>query len=357
MNYQQRRTRLLDTLPSLTVDALLVTRLTNIRYLSGFTGTTAFLLLSEEPVIAVDFRYREQVQREVAGIEVLEVASARELWPAVRRLLGERRYPRLGIEATTLTTSTYLELVSDNGSEIVPTQSVVERLRYQKDADEIAAIRKAIAITDQAMSGILDLIKPGMTEHAVAGEIERLQRAKGGERSASEMIVASGPRSAMPHGIATDRVIGQDEPVMFDLGTVFDGYLADLTRTIHIGPAPEEFRRIYQVVLDAQARAEEGIKPGMRAAAADKLARDHIVASGYGDHFGQSLGHSIGLDNHETPALSPFDDTVLEPGMVVTVEPGIYLPGRAGVRTEDVVVVREDGCEILTEAPKALIEL
>lgn len=357
MNYQRRRGRLLDSLPSLTVDALLVTRLTNIRYLTGFTGTTAFLLLGEEPIIAVDFRYRDQVKREVAGIEVLEVASARELWPAVLRLLDERGHPRLGIEASTLTTANYLELLSSNGREIVPTQSVVERLRYQKDAEEIDAIRRAIAITDEAMNGVLELIRPGMTEHEVAGEIERLQRTMGGERSASEIIVASGPRSAMPHGIASERIIGQDEPVMFDLGTVVDGYLADLTRTIHIGPASKEFRRIYQVVLDAQARAEEGIKPGMRASDADALARDHIVASGYGNYFGHSLGHSIGLDNHETPALSPFDDTTLEPGMVVTVEPGIYLPGREGVRTEDVVVITEDGCEVLTGAAKALVEL
>ena len=357
MKHEQRRARLLDALPTLEVDALLVTRLTNIRYLTGFTGTTAFLIIGEEPTILIDFRYREQVAREVAGIAVVEVAIARELWPAVLRLLVERRYARLGVEAQTMATATYLELTAANDRQIVPTQNVVERFRYQKDPEEIDAIRRAIEITDQAFQDVLGVISPGMTEHHVAGEIERLQRSKGGERSASEIIVASGPRSAMPHGIASERLIGENEPVMFDLGTVIDGYLADLTRTIHIGPAADEFRRIYQVVLDAQAKAEEGIRPGMRGSEADALARDHIVSSGYGDYFGHSLGHSIGLDNHETPALSPFDDTILEPGMVVTVEPGIYLPDVAGVRTEDVVVVTEDGCEILTGAAKTLVEL
>jgi Xaa-Pro aminopeptidase len=253
MNYQRRRARLLDSFPALTVDALLVTRLTNIRYLTGFTGTTAFLLVAEEPTIVVDFRYREQVSTEVNDVPVVEVASARELWPAVLRLINERGFPRLGIEARTLPTAPYLDLVSANGRTVVPTENAVERLRYRKDEEELDAIRRAIEITDQAFDGVLALIKPGMSEHEVAGEIERLQRAKGGERSASEIIVASGPRSAMPHGIASERLIGRDEPVMFDLGTVVDGYLADLTRTIHIGGASDEFRRIYRIVLDAQA--------------------------------------------------------------------------------------------------------
>jgi Xaa-Pro aminopeptidase len=305
----------------------------------------------------VDFRYRDQVEREVKGIRINQVTSSREVWPATLEVLGEVGGGRIGLEATTLPLSQYLDVQQRNGRELVPTRDVVERLRYRKEPEEIDAIRRAVELTDEAMHDLLGVIEPGMTEHRVAGEIERLQRAKGGERSASEMIVASGPRSALPHGIASDRMIEPGGPVMFDLGTVVDGYLADLTRTIHLGPASDRFREIYAIVGEAQLRAEDGIRPGMTGREADALARDHIAAAGYGERFGHALGHSIGLDNHETPALSPYDTTVLEPGMVVTVEPGIYLPGVAGVRTEDVVVIGEDGCEILTKSPKELIEL
>jgi Xaa-Pro aminopeptidase len=357
MNYPARRQRLGQEMEVLGVDALLVIRMTNIRYLTGFSGTTAFLVMGDEPAIVVDFRYAAQVEREVRGVPIERVMSSRELWPATIRLLDERGFKRIGVEARTLSTASYLDLREQLNAEIVPTRDLVEVLRYRKEPAEIDAIRRAIAITDEAYADLLTILEPGMTEHRVAGEIERLQRSKGGERSASEIIVASGPRSALPHGIATDRVVGTNEPVMFDLGTVVDGYLADLTRTIHIGPASDEFRRIYEIVGEAQARAEEAIRPGMTAREADAVARDHITAQGYGDKFGHSLGHSIGLDNHETPALSPHDETVLERGMVVTVEPGIYLPGVAGVRTEDVVVITDAGCEVLTNAPKELIEL
>ena len=358
MNHADRRKRARDELRAHELDALLITRVTNIRYLTGFTGTTAFLVFASEPVLVVDFRYAEQVENEVSGIEIRTVQSSRELWPAIKRLLTEGEWSRIGLEGDQLTLQQYLELSSlDGGVEWVPTSGLVERLRRRKDADELEALRSAIRITDEAMSDLLGILEPGMTEHRVAGEIERLQRSKGGERSASEIIVASGARSALPHGIATERVIGANEPVMFDLGTVVDGYLADLTRTVHLGPASEEFRRIYDVVLEAQSTAEAAVRPGRTGREVDAVARDVIAAHGFGDRFGHSLGHSIGLDNHETPLLSPFDDTVLEPGMVYTVEPGVYVPGLAGVRIENVVVVTEDGCEVLTQNPKELIEL
>jgi Xaa-Pro aminopeptidase len=358
MNYADRRARAQDELRAQGLGGLLVTRLTNIRYLTGFSGTTAFLLLSEEPVLVVDFRYAEQVANEVAGLPVRTVQSSRELWPAVKRMLAESGWSRIGLESEQLTLRQYLELSgADGGIEWVPTAGLVEGLRRRKDADELAAIREAISITDAAMQDLLGVIEPGMSEHRVAGEIERLQRAKGGERSASEIIVASGPRSALPHGIASDRVIGANEPVMFDLGTVVRGYLADLTRTIHLGPAPEEFRRVYDVVLEAQSAAEQAVAPGRTGREVDAVARDIIAAAGFGDRFGHSLGHSIGLDNHETPLLSPLDDTVLEPGVVYTVEPGVYVPGLGGVRIENVVLVTEDGHEVLTQNPKELIEL
>jgi Xaa-Pro aminopeptidase len=356
MNHTLRRQRLLDELESLELDALLVTRLTNIRYLAGFTGSTAYLIFGRDPVIGVDFRYREQVEKEVSGIDVQHVESSRQLWPTIVGLVGASG-GRIGVEATTLSLAQYLDLGELAGVELVPTHGLIEKLRMIKDEDEIAAIREAARLTDEAMNDLLPLLEPGMTEHRVAGEIELLQRAKGGERDASEIIVASGTRSALPHGIATSRRLQAGEPVMFDLGTVVDGYLSDLTRTVHLGPASDEFRQIYAVVLEALQRALDDIAPGMRGDEAHALAGDVIAEAGYGDRFGHSLGHSIGLDVHEPPLLSPRDPTVVEPGMVFTVEPGIYVPGVGGVRIEDVVVVREDGCELLSHAPRELVEL
>jgi Xaa-Pro aminopeptidase len=358
MDYAARRQRLCIELEKAGLDALLVTRLTNIRYLTGFTGSLAFLLMSQRPVLVVDFRYKEQAARETSGIEVDNVTSSREVWPRTRRLLEESAWRMIGVEADDLSIARFLELSEKpHATEWLPTHNLVERLRYRKDADEIQALREAVRIADETVEEIVDVLRPGMTEHRVAGEIERLQRSKGGERSASEIIVASGPRSCLPHGIASSRIIQTGEPVMMDLGTVVDGYLSDLTRTVHVGQASDAFRRIYDVVLEAQRRAEEQIAPGMTGQEADAIARDYIGAQGFAKYFGHALGHSIGLDNHERPGLSPFDDTVLESGMVTSVEPGVYLPDVGGVRLEDMVLITEHGCEVLTRSRKTLIEL
>jgi Xaa-Pro aminopeptidase len=357
MDYGTRRSTALADMEGAGIDALLVTKMTNIRYLTGFTGTIAYLILARRPIIAVDFRYHEQARRQAVGVEVLESLSSRTLWPDTRSRLSGLGSRRVGVEAGHLTLAQFRELEGIAGIEWVPTDGVVERRRWKKDADELKALREAVRIADEVVEEMIDVIKPGMTEHRVAGEIELRQRDKGGERSASEIIVASGSRSSMPHGIATDRVIRAAEPVMLDLGTVVDGYLSDLTRTIHLGKAPDGFRKIYEIVFEAQRRAEAEIRPGMTCREADSIARDYIGAAGYGDHFGHSLGHSIGLDNHERPGLSPFDDAVLEPGVVTTVEPGIYLGGKYGVRLEDMIVVTDGGCEVLSSSRKGLVEV
>ncbi len=353
-----RRQRVVDELHARDLRGLLVTRMTNIRYLTGFTGTTALLLMAAEPVMIVDFRYQQQAGEEVQGLEVHMVDSSAKVWPAAIELLAAVGAERYGIEGDELPVARYLEIQSRAAPlELVPTSSLVERLRARKDAGEIAALREAVRITDAAMSDVLEIIRPGMSEHHVAGEIELRQRSLGGERSASEIIVASGVRSSRPHGIASSKLLAAGEPLMFDLGTVVDGYLGDLTRTVHIGPASARFREIYEIVLEAQQIAEAGLRPGMSCREGDKLARDHIVKAGYGDRFGHSLGHSIGLDNHEKPVLSPLDETEIEPGMVLTVEPGIYLPDVGGVRIEDMVVITDDGCEVLTQCDRELREL
>lgn len=357
MDYVDRQARLAAELEQAGLDGVLVTRMTNIRYLTGFTGTTAFLLFSSSPILSVDFRYREQAAAEAGEIEVRASVSSQQLWPDTLESVAAAAVIRLGVEATTLTVDRHAQLVALDGIEVTPTRNIVERLRYRKDADELRAIRQAARIADEVAEEMIEVIEPGMTEHRVAGEIELRQRSRGGERSASEIIVASGGRSSLPHGIATGRVIGRDEPVMLDLGTVVDGYLSDLTRTYHVGSPSPEVRRIHEVVAEAQRLAREAIRPGMTGKEADSVARDHIEACGYGANFGHSLGHSIGLDNHEMPLLSPHDETVLEPGMVTTVEPGIYVPGVGGVRIEDMVVITEGGCELLTRARRDLAQL
>lgn len=357
MDYAARRARLIGELESAGLAGLLVNRLTNIRYLTGFTGSMGFLLMGAEPRLVVDFRYREQVARQVSGVAVQAVTSSREVWPETRRLVAESGAKRFGLEASSLTLAQFLDLSNPGQPELVPTHGMVERLRYRKDGDEIRALREAVRIADETVEEILGVIQPGMTEHRVAGEIERLQRSKGGEASASEIIVASGPRSCFPHGIASSRMIQSGEPVMMDLGTVVDGYLSDLTRTVYVGTAPPAFRDMYDRVFEAQQRAEEKIKPGMTGRQADAIARDYLKAENYGDFFGHALGHSIGLDNHELPGLSPFDETVLEPGMVTTIEPGVYVPGLGGVRIEDMVLITDTGCEVLSRSRKTLIEV
>jgi Xaa-Pro aminopeptidase len=357
MDYTARRERALAAIDAARLDALLVTRMTNIRYLTGFSGSTAMLVLGAEPAMVVDFRYRSQVEREVDGLPLRIVDSVFQLWPELERALFVGAHRRIGFDGDHLNTTRYLQLMARDGVEWQQAAGLIERLRACKDADEIAALRTAMEITDGAWNDALGVFAPGVTELHVSGKIELFQRDRGGEKSASDIIVASGPRTALPHGAPTKRVLATGEPVMADLGAVSDGYLADFTRTIHLGPAPDDFREVYKIVLDAQLRSLQALAPGKRGCDVDAVARRVIADAGHGERFGHSLGHAIGLDNHEAPLLSPYNETVLEPGMVTTVEPGIYIPGRGGVRIEDTVVVTETGYENLTSSPKELIEL
>jgi Xaa-Pro aminopeptidase len=357
MDYAVRRERALAAVDAAGLDALLVTRMTNIRYLTGFSGSTGMLVLGAEPAMVVDFRYRSQVEREVEGLPLRIVDSVFQLWPELERALFVGAHGRIGFDGDHLNATRYLALTAHDGADWQQAAGLVERLRACKDADELAALRTAMEITDGAWDDALGVLTPGATELHCSGEIELFQRDRGGEKAASDILVASGPRTALPHGHPTERLLAAGEPVMADLGTVIDGYLGDLTRTVHLGPAPDDFQEIYAIVLEAQQCSLEALKPGLRGCDVDAVARKVIADAGHGERFGHSLGHAIGLDNHEAPLLSPYNQTVLEPGMVTTVEPGIYLPGRGGVRIEDTVVVTETGYENLTSSPKELIEL
>ncbi|HLW61678.1 MAG TPA: Xaa-Pro peptidase family protein [bacterium] len=334
-------------------EALLLLKTENRRYVTGFTGSAGLALVTPpEALLAVDFRYEEQAAAEAPGWTVLR--GGRDPLGALAAAVGERKPRTIGFEAEFVSYAQVLRLREKLApAELVPLNSV-DRLRWVKDAEELAAISRAVEIADQAFVHMLEVLRPGLTERAAGVELESFMRRAGADRVAFDSVVASGPRSALPHGRATDRVMAGGEFVTLDFGAQCGGYCSDCTRTVALRSADDQQRRVYQVVLDAQRRALDMIRPGVPCRSVDEAARSVIAAAGFGEAFGHSLGHGLGLEVHEGPRLSPLEDAVLGPGMVVTVEPGIYLPGWGGVRTEDDVVVTADGCRILTRAPKEL---
>ncbi len=334
------------------VDAFLVTEAANVRYLSGFTaGEDARLLLTaEQNLIVVDFRYYEQAERQAPGWTVAKLT--RELQATLAELLQEARVRRLAFEATSVSYATYQELAKTEGVELVPIKGWVEGLRAVKDAQELALIRRAVAISDAAVAALPSLLRPGMTEKQLAWELEACMHAQGADDAAFPIIAAGGPNSALPHAVPSDRVLVPGEPIVLDLGAKVEGYDSDLTRTVCIGQPDDRLREIYAIVLAAQRAAEAGIRPGLEGKEADAIARQVIVDAGYGEAFGHGLGHGVGLEIHERPGVGSRSQDHLEPGMVITVEPGIYLPGWGGVRIEDLAVVTDTGLEVLTRAAK-----
>jgi len=334
------------------LDGLLVTQPENRRYLSGFTGSAGVLLITADAaIIATDFRYYEQVERECPLFTLAKIKD--KFTTLLPELLAETGVKKLGFESEHLTVAQYEEWQkAAEGVEWVPTKGMVEKLRMVKEPGELEAIRKAVALADEAFAHICEFIRPGMTEKEVAWELEAYMRQRGAEKLAFDIIVASGPNGALPHARASDRVIQEGEPIVMDLGCVVNGYCSDLTRTVVLGEPSERFQEIYGIVLKAQEEAERRIKAGMSGKEADALARQVIEEAGYGENFGHGLGHGVGLAVHEKPTANKLSEDILEAGAVITVEPGIYIPGWGGVRIEDMVVVREDGVEVLTKASK-----
>ena len=345
-----RLKQLVDRLPVLGVDAILVGQPENRRYLSGFTGSASWLIVSgERAVLVTDSRYYEQVGRESPDWELARVTAT--LPQALGEQLGGVR--RLGFESQHLTVD---QLASFSqaapGVEWLPLKDTVETLRAVKDEGEVEAIRRAVALTDEALAHALAVLRPGMTERQVAWEIEVYMRTHGAGKVAFDLIVAAGPNGAIPHARPGDRPIQAGEPIVFDLGCMLDGYCSDLTRTVCLGRPPDRVLEVWNIVLDAQQTAEAAMRAGLPGAQADAAARAVIVAAGYGDQFGHGLGHGVGLAVHEKPAAGRLSTDTLAAGNIVTVEPGIYLPGEFGVRIEDLVLVREDRVDILSAAPK-----
>jgi Xaa-Pro aminopeptidase len=347
-----RVSRLRQGLPEQGIDAILVSQPENRRYLSGFTGSAGYLLITaERAVLATDFRYYEQMAQEAPAFELAKIGTKfGDLLPELLADLGVRR---LGFESQHVTVD-QLEEWSQAAPQVewVPRKEVVETLRAVKDPDELAALRRSTAVTDAALAHLLEVLKPGMTEREAAWEIESYMRTHGASKVAFDLIVAAGPNGALPHARAGDRAIEPGVPVVIDIGCVVDGYCSDLTRTLCLGQPGARYLEIWEIVRRAQEVAEAGIRAGISGVEADALARTVIADAGYGDAFGHGLGHGVGLAVHEAPRAGRLSEDTLQAGMLLTVEPGIYLPGEFGVRIEDLVVVQESDVEVLTGSPK-----
>jgi len=364
MNKKARVERLRQMLNERGLDAILITQPQNSLYLSGFGPSVqpdeiagALLLTEDDSILMTSFIYLEQAEREAPEFWLFKVERGDEgIVKALPGLLEEVGARRVGFEAEHLTFARYQKWASV-WSELVATSGLVEELRAIKDQDEIEAIRKAVALADESYAYLCEYIRPGLTEREVAWEAEVYMRQRGAEKIAFDLIIAGGPNGAMPHATTTERALREGEPIVIDIGAGVESYHSDLTRTIYLGEPDAKFQEIYALVRKAQDSALAGIRAGMRGKKVDGLARQVIEEAGYGEYFGHGLGHGVGLAVHEKPRATQTSEEELQPGMILTVEPGIYFSDWGGVRIEDMVVVREEGMEVLTKASKEPILL
>lgn len=340
------------------LDALFITNAANRRYLSGFTGSAGTLFVTAEAALLLsDFRYQTQAAQEAPAWTFRLLPSDAPLPKQLPLLVREWGVQRIGFEASDVTVAQYSTWQQELRAaqirvEWLATEGIVEQLRQRKDAGEIDTLRRAVAITDAAFAVVRTLLRPEMREREVAWELEKAMRERGAEGLAFDIIVASGENGARPHARAGDDHLGVGRPIVMDFGARLQGYHADMTRTVILGEADTQFWTIYNTVLAAQQLAEAQIKPGLSGEQADAIAREHIAAAGYGELFGHSLGHGVGLAIHEGPRLVRTNQAPLVADAVVSVEPGIYLPGWGGVRIEDLVVLTKIGVEVLTQSSK-----
>lgn len=357
MDHHLRRRALGARLDDLGVDALFLTRLVNVCYLTGFTGSNAQALVTADTALFLsDGRYTEQSRREAPDVErVTYEPNYRAELPARVAAAG---IARLGIEAEDLTVADHGKLASAlEGVELVPLTGAVEALRAVKDDEERELIRRAQAITDAAFEGVLDLLAVGVSEQKIARDLERLMLAEGADGLSFHSVVAFGESAAEPHHEPGHRLLQELDLVKLDFGALVQGYHADMTRTIAFGTAPTELRKIHDVVRESQQAGIDAVRAGVRGSEVDTACRAVIEAAGYGERFVHGTGHGVGLEIHEAPWLGKSFDDELPAGAVVTVEPGIYVPGLGGVRIEDMVEVAEDGGRVVGEATRELLEL
>lgn len=336
------------------LDGILITNTYNRRYLSNFTGTAGVLLISHnEAKLIVDGRYTEQAEAQAKEFQVVE--HPKKLFETVNAEAAKMQIHKLGYEADHVTVTDYHHWDDAINAELVGTTKLVESLRLIKTEEELSELRVAANIAEKAFAHILTVMKPGITERDISAELIFQMQKLGASGPANDPIVASGWRSVLPHGRATDKVIELGDMVTMDFGAVYNGYLSDMTRTVAVGEPPEELKKVYTAVLDTLEYTKERALPGLPVKQLDQLARDYLHNKGYGQYFVHSIGHGLGLELHEAP-FSNFDD-VLEKNMVFTVEPGVYISGLGGVRIEDDVVIKNGGVEVLTPSSKELIIL
>jgi Xaa-Pro aminopeptidase len=353
----RRQAAVRDRLAERQLEVLLVTHLANIRWLTGFTGSAALLLLTPERArLLTDFRYAVQAPQEAGTVADVQVERA-SVWGRMRGLLQGGGWGRVGFEGHVLPARDADRVRSDVGGSLVDAGELVEGLRQVKDDGEVAAIRAAGALALDALAEVLPTVRAGERELDVAVRLEAALRRRGSEWHPFETIVASGPRSALPHARTTSRRLDPGDLLLIDFGAKVDGYCADITRMAVLGPPDDQQRSVHALVEEAQRAAREGIRAGMSGREADALARSVIAARGHGDAFGHSLGHGLGLEVHEGPRLATTVEEAIPAGAVVTVEPGIYLPGWGGVRLEDDVWLGPAGPVLLTDGQTGLVQL
>lgn len=338
------------------LDVLVVSQPENRRYLSGFTGSAGWLIISNNiAYLALDFRYLEQAKRESPEFDVVQIKGDMIGW--LLKFLTDFRFRKAGFEADNISFTTHerlLKTIDDDGYQLqlVPVSGLVESIRAIKEPEELQFITEAVKLADAAFDQAKSILRPGLTEKEVAWALEKFLREQGSQAVPFDIIVASGPNSALPHAKPSDQLLLQNVPVVIDLGARVNGYCSDLTRTFVIGDGDKTFFKIYDIVLGAQLTALATIKDGMNGDQADRMARTVIEQAKYNDSFGHGLGHGVGLETHESPRLGPSSSDLLVDSMVFTIEPGIYVAGWGGIRIEDTVVMQNGRVKSLTRADK-----
>jgi Xaa-Pro aminopeptidase len=362
MNFLARQTKLAASMRKSGLDALLVTHLPNIRYLCGFTGTAGALLLqagtrSPKAIFYTDGRYTQQAHEEVQGARVVIGKGAAFAEACAGAQKG--KISVLGFEAQHLSFSDYKQLAESvrGRARVKPAIGLIEGLRAIKDAEEVSQIRASVLLAASLFQTAISVIKPGVVESLIAGELELQARRAGAEGMSFDTIVAAGARSALPHGRASSQTVPGEGFIILDYGVILAGYCSDMTRTVHVGPVSRMRRRMYNAVRDAQLASIKAVGPGVETGEVDRAGRDILKKAGFDAYFTHSTGHGVGIEVHEPPRVAKGQTQKLEPGMVVTIEPGIYIPEEGGVRIEDMVLVTETGHEVLTPTTKDLITL